>query len=139
MDNYLSDEREKAPCYGKKHGHNYAGGRCLNCGGSQTGTPIQKVMGMRPLSWSKPKKVYTSEMQALVDEIRTSFADTSTKGIGSFPFYCALIKKVGIPFATQKFYEAKSSGTNARSPKRLFVWMLKQEIAKMKERNGTHL
>lgn len=70
-------------------------------------------------------------MQAFIDEVRTTFGDTAKGGIGSFPFYGALIKKVGLPFATQKFYEAKSSGTNARSPKRLYIWMLKQEIARI--------
>ena len=131
-------ENKEAPCYGKKFGHNYAGGACLFCGQSQTGAPIREVMGMKKIRVStmplKPRKAYTSEMQAFIDKVRTEFGDTASRGIGSFAVYGALIKKVGIPFATQKFYEAKSSGTNARSPKRLFIWMLKQEIQRLKEK-----
>ena len=129
-------ENKEAPCYGKKFGHNYAGSTCLFCGQSQTGAPMRDVLGMKKLNigsvLKKGKKEYSSEMQALIDKIRTEFGDTASIGIGSFAVYGALIKKVGIPFATQKFYEAKSSGTNARSPKRLFIWMLKQEIERIK-------
>jgi hypothetical protein len=84
----------------------------------------------------KPKKKITSELQGLIDEIRTEFGETAVKGIGSFPFYGMFIKKTGIPFARQAFHQAKSSGTNARSPKRLFVWMLKEEIRRIKIKEG---
>ncbi len=129
-------ENKEAPCYGKKWGHNFIGGRCFQCGVSQTGAPIQKSLEMKKLNISsvlkKGKKEYSSEMQALIDKIRTEFGDTASIGIGSFAVYGALIKKVGIPVAEHLFYKAKSSGTNARSPKRLFIWMLKQEIERIK-------
>jgi hypothetical protein len=123
---------ETAPCWGKKFGHTFAGGRCIVCGQDQSGAPIQKSIEMKKIRVSevlkKGKKEYSSEMQALIDKIRTEFGDTAGTGIGSFAVYGALIKKVGIPFAEHAFYKAKSSGTNARSPKRLFIWFLKEEI-----------
>ena len=130
---------ESASCFGKTFGHDYMGGRCMKCGQSQTGAPVQRGMkGMSELFKmpEAPKKNITSEMQALIDEIRTEFGETAVKGIGSFPFYGMFIKKTGIPFARQAFHQAKSSGTNARDPKRLFVWMLKEEIKRIKTKEG---
>lgn len=106
------------------------------CGVSQTGAPIERRLEMKRLQVSdvlkKGKKDYSSEMQALIDKIRTEFGDTAGTGIGSFAVYGALIKKVGIPFAEHAFYKSKSSGTNARSPKRLFIWFIKEEIKRVK-------
>lgn len=132
----LKMENKEAPCYGKRFGHNYAGGACLFCGQSQTGASVKEVVGMKPIKFSKPKKTYTSEMQMLIDEIRTEFLDTALKGLGSFAFYGVLIKRVGIPFARDAFYKSKSSGSFARSPKRLFVWMLKEEWKRIKAKQG---
>lgn len=74
-------------------------------------------------------KKHTSETQALIDEIRNEFGDTATKGIGSFAFYGVFVKKLGVPFVRRAFHESISSGTNARSPKGLFIWMLKDRLA----------
>lgn len=106
----------------------------MKCGVSQTGAPIQKSIEMKKMNpLALKRKEYTSETQALIDKIRTEFGDTQTTGIGSFAVYGALIKRVGIPYAEHAFYKSKSSGTNARSPKRLFIWMLKEEIQRVKK------
>ena len=124
-----------APCYGKMSGHQYAGGRCIKCGENQSGAPIERDITVTSFKFRDiPKKKITSELQGLIDEIRTEFGETAAKGIGSFPFYGMFIKKTGIPFARQAFHKAKSSGTNARDPKRLFVWMLKEEIKRRKSK-----
>ena len=66
-----------------------------------------------------------SELHLLVDEVRTLFGETATKGKGSFSFYLGFFKRLGVQKVRQILAEVKQS--NAEDPKRLFWYKVAEE------------
>lgn len=79
----------------------------------------------------RPKERNThlhSELHLLVDEARTLFGETATKGKGSFGFYLGFFKRLGINKVRQLLAEIKESKID--NPGKLFWWKIKQELDK---------
>ncbi|HCL47647.1 TPA: hypothetical protein DHW58_01505 [Patescibacteria group bacterium] len=66
-----------------------------------------------------------SELHTLVDEARTRFGETATKGKGSFAFYLGFFKRLGVQKVRQLLGEVVES--DASDPKRLFWYKVAKE------------
>ena len=66
-----------------------------------------------------------SELHTLVDEARTRFGETATKGKGSFAFYLGFFKRLGVQKVRQLLGEVAES--NASDPKKLFWYKVAKE------------
>ena len=67
-----------------------------------------------------------SELHLLVDEARTLFKETATKGKGSFSFYLGFFKRLGINQVRQLLAEVKESKVD--NPGKLFWWKVKNRL-----------
>ena len=69
-----------------------------------------------------------SDLHLLVDEARTLFKETATKGPGSFAFYLGFFKRLGVQKVRQLMAEVKDS--KADEPGKLFWWKVKEYLKK---------
>ncbi|MEK7545752.1 MAG: hypothetical protein AAB554_01585 [Patescibacteria group bacterium] len=83
-------------------------------------TAMEGIGGViRKRSESKPNTRIHSEAHALADEISAHFNERQR-----FAMYLGVIKRVGVPAARAIFAEIKSE-SNARNPRKLFMWLAK--------------
>ncbi len=75
---------------------------------------------LKSKNYLKKHKVYHSEMQEMVDTIRTYFNEKNVFGIGSFPYYIGMFKQVPKRDIYQFFGEAKQSRRAKSVQKRIF-------------------
>jgi ribosomal protein L14E/L6E/L27E len=75
---------------------------------------------LKSKNYLKKHKVYHSEMQEMVDTIRTYFSEKNVFGIGSFPYYIGMFKQVPKRDIYQFFGEAKQSRRAKSVQKRIF-------------------
>lgn len=71
----------------------------------------------------KPRAGIHTELHDLIDQLRTEYGETATKGVGSFSFYLGMLKGFSISF----IYGARSQAKEGKSPKKLFWWICGQE------------
>lgn len=129
------------PCSKSKDGrHNFPpGGDCLNgCGTNQSVISGRvKKISVDKFSFKMPVKTRAkgihSALHQLVDELRTEFGETATKGVGSFSYYLGFIKRLGMQETYRIRAEVRQS--EAHTPKKLFWWHVGQELKKRKESN----
>lgn len=114
--------KKNAPCSGQVFGHNYAGGICLVCGGSQN--PAKKVSESRidftKRVQKKENKNIHSAIHDLTDRISSHFGERK-----KFGMYLGTIKRVGVQYASSIFseiVEQQRRGAGPRDPGRLFMW-----------------
>ena len=127
------------PCTKSRDGrHNFPpGGDCLNgCGTNQAviSGRVKKatVDNFRFKLPNKTKgKGIHSALHQLVDELRKEFGETATKGKGSFSYYLGFLKRLGMQEAYRIRAEIRQS--KAHTPKKLFWWMVGQELKKRKK------
>lgn len=58
----------------------------------------------------------------LIDEIRKYFKETARYGMGSFPYYIGMFKKIPLYDIRQMFEEAKRTDKSTQDKKKLFWW-----------------
>ena len=58
----------------------------------------------------------------LIDEIRKYFKETARYGMGSFPYYIGMFKKIPLHDIRQMFEEAKRTEKSVQDKKKLFWW-----------------
>ena len=75
----------------------------------------------------KPKRGLHSELHDLVDQLRTEYGETATRGVGSFSYYLGMLK----PFTVSFIYGVRSQAKEARTPKKLFFWLVGQARKKV--------
>ncbi len=72
-----------------------------------------------------------SELHLLVDKTRTQFGETAKKGKGSFGFYLAFFKRLGLLATYRILAELKQEGNETQG--KLFWFKAKQELEKKKK------
>lgn len=73
-----------------------------------------------------------SELHVLVDSARTQFGETAKQGKGSFGFYLAFFKRLGLNTVRRLLGELKEGGHEAQG--KLFWAKAKQELERRKEK-----
>lgn len=71
-----------------------------------------------------------SELHLLVDEARSLFKETATKGKGSFSFYLGFFKRLGVNKVRQLLAEVKES--KGDNPGKLFWWKVRENLKNKK-------
>lgn len=89
---------------------------------------INKILKSPP----KPDSHLHSELHLLVDNVRTQFGETAKKGKGSFGFYLAFFKRLGLPAVYRILAELKLEGNETQG--KLFWFKAKQELEKKKNK-----
>lgn len=69
-----------------------------------------------------------SELHLLVDEVRTKFGETATKGVGSFSFYLGFFKRLGVQKVRRILAEVEQA--NVDHPEKLFWHIVSKESKK---------
>jgi len=82
---------------------------------------LADLMGERVVQ--KPKKGIHSERHELIDQLRRDYGETAKKGVGSFSYYLGMLK----PYTTSAIYGWRSQAKEAKSPQKLFWWLVGQE------------
>ena len=86
---------------------------------SKTGTAeISELLSFEKII--NREKTYNSEMQELVDEIRTYFGEKAVRGEGSFSYYIGFFKKIPLSQIRQFFGEVKQTKKSTFDKKKLF-------------------
>lgn len=73
-----------------------------------------------------------SELHLLVDKARTQFGEKAKRGKGSFGFYLAFFKRLGLPTVYRLLAELKQEGQETQG--KLFWAKAKRELEKQKEK-----
>ncbi len=73
---------------------------------------------------------HTSPKNELIDEIRKYFRETARFGVGSFPYYIGMFKKIPLYQIKPMFEEAKRSNKSLTDQKKLFWWKVGNYLKK---------
>ncbi len=74
----------------------------------------------------KPNPHLHSELHVLVDQTRQHFKETAKRGKGSFGFYLAFFKRLGLPTVYRLLAELKQEGNETQG--KLFWVKAKKEL-----------